>query len=400
MSDAGTSPELSIVVLLTHDGEQAQRCLDSIAAHAVATVDCEVILILNDSSAAVRHVVKQRAFAATLVDSKTNVGTSVGWQLGFNAARGPRVLLMHEDAELTAGLVADLIATLNSDPVAAVVAPWLIERSQAEPNNCGWIWFEDQSQTRLTTEHIPEQLRHTPYAVDGVSSAISLWDRKSWLEGGGFDERNFPALGVDADACTSAWARGRSVLVDPRLIGIHRTGAMDNAPSRLSGKFVRYFMLERFERLWLEKWGAMQDWYAPARAGSPPNTLERPALLAIQRRRERHPRIDGPFTPAAHPFTDPEGKGSAPTSVSADLAKRLRAAELQAMDEYHHWLIAHSESQHAEIEHLSEAIREMSAREEALLEDWHQRGKTIERLRPSNSLQRRISSRLRKLRSR
>lgn len=397
MSAASDAPQLSIVVLFTHDGEQAARCLSSITAHAADHLDCELILVLNNSSAAVRAVVDALKITPQLIDSTTNVGTSVGWQLGFNAATADRILLMHEDAELTAGLVDSLIAALREDPAAAVVGPWLAERGGAEPSNCGWIWFRDQSQTRLASRHVPEELLDAPYAVDGVSSAISLWDRASWLEGGGFDERNFPALGVDADGCTSAWARGRTVLADPRVLGIHRTGAMDSAPGRLSGKFVRYFMLERFKLLWREKWGAMTDWYAELPPGTQPDSVETEALLAAQLRRDRRPRLEGAFPTAAHPFTDPNQTGARPTEVDPKLAERLRVAELAAMDEYHLWLIAHSEDQHAEIEHLSEAIRTMSAREADLLEDWRRQGATIARFnrRPTE----RVRARLRRLRS-
>lgn len=395
MPRESTTPALSIVVLLTHDGEQAGRCLGSITKHAVGELDCELILILNDSSDAVRAVVNELELAPTVIDSAVNVGTAVGWQLGFNAATARHVLLMHEDAELTGGLVQSLINALDSDPAAAVVGPWLAERGGPEPSNCGWIWFRNQAQTRLTEAHIPQELRGAPYAVDGVSSAISLWERAAWLEGGGFDERNYPALGVDADACTSVWARGRTVLCDPRVLGVHQTGAMNSSPGRLSGKFVRYFMLDRFHQLWREKWGSMVNWYAELPPGATVDTLETPALLAIQERRAQRTRIEGDFPPAQHPFTDPSGSGVAPTAIDDALAERLSAAELAAMDEYHFWLIAHSEDQHAEIEHLSQAIRTMSAREADLLEDWKRQGETIERFRARRS--ERIRAKVRRL---
>lgn len=354
------NPELSIVVLFTHDPELATRCIASIEAVSDELPPSEAIFLLGGSPEAVREVVRG-ADGAQVIDSPQNLGTSVGWQLGFNAARGRHVLLLHEDATATPGMVPSLIEALDSDPAAAIVGPWLAECGGDEPSNCGWVWFRDQAQTRISPEHVPPELADAPYAVDGVSSAISLWDRKAWLEGGGFDERNFPAMGVDADACTSAWARGRTVLVDPRVTGIHRGGAMDDAPGRLSGMFVRYFMLDRYKRLWFEKWSALAEQYPVLPPGSDPGTLETPSLLKIQQRRELRPLLPGEFPAAEHPFTDPERSGAAPTEVSPDLLARIGAAEAAAMDEYHLWLIDNSEEQHEEIVRLRDAAATLNA---------------------------------------
>lgn len=359
-------PELSVVVLFTHDPVLARRCVESVAMLGREFPDAETIFLLGGSSPDVRAVIAGTT-GARIIDSPVNLGTSVAWQLGFNAAKGRHVLLMHEDAVAAPGMAKSLIDALDSDPAAAIVAPWLVEREDDNPSNCGWAWFRGLTQTRLLPEHVPEDLRGAPYAVDGVSSAVSLWDRSAWLEGGGFDERNFPALGVDADACTSAWARGRSVLVDPRTAAVHRTGAMDDAPGRLSGKFVRYFMLERFERLWQEKWGEMSHWYSELPAEPVAVSPEEAAVRAAQLRRAERPQMAGPVPLAQRPFTDPEGTGARPTDVDAELVERLRAAVASATDEYHLWLIEHSERQHAEIEHLSEAVRFMSAREAATI---------------------------------
>ncbi|MFT4050103.1 MAG: glycosyltransferase [Solirubrobacterales bacterium] len=361
------SPELSIVVLFTHDPVLATRCAESIAAVAEELPATETIFLLGGSSPAVRDVIGA-VEGARVIDSPQNLGTAVGWTLGFNAARGRRILLMHEDAEATPGMTPSLLETLDANPDAAIAGPWLTELGGEEASSCGWVWFRDQAQTRVAREYMPEDLIGAPYAVDGVSSAISMWDRQSWLEGGGFDERNFPALGVDADACTSAWARGRSVLIDPRVTGIHRTGAMDDAPGRLSGKFVRYFMLERFKRLWFEKWGAMADWFAELPEGAAPGSVEDASLRIAQRRRRERPRIPGEFPLPHHPFTDPDGTGAMPAEVDAAMLDRLARAEAAAMDEYHLWLIKHSERQQAEIEELAAAVRTGSARESHLAE--------------------------------
>lgn len=339
---AADQPELSIVVMFTHDAEQAKRCLQGIALALSEVRDSETIIVLNNSSDAVRAVVAERARKARVIDSPVNTGTAVGWQLAFTTARAPFVLLLHEDAVAQAGMAPRLIETMKAEPSAAAIAPWIDEQRGAPSVNSGWVRI-GRVGARLTPEQLPDGLADAPYAVNEISSAISLWRKSAWEELSGFDEWTFPALGVEPDTLTGLWARGHVVLVDPAARGQHASGAMDSGTGLLTGPRVRHYLGGRFVQLWDEKWADCADWLV-ARDNSTwdaePVSKEAidAAIARAQALRASPPKLSDPPI-SQHPFTNPEGEDPAPVEVDAAMADRLRAAEREVIDGYTRWLI-------------------------------------------------------------
>lgn len=371
---SSNQPELSFVVMLTHDAELARACLKSIAETSGDLPDAEVVLILNASSQAVRAVATAEFSGARIIDSPVNTGTAVAWQLGFTAARSEAILLLHEDAELLPGTASRLLKTLRSDETTAVVGPWLDEYGLGRRMiNAGWVRFSDLSGgLTISSDQVPEALRDAPYAVQEVSSAMSLWRRSAWEAIGGFEERTFPAISVEADSFAGIWGRGMAVLVDPRAAGRHMTASMNARPGLLSGRHIRHFLGSRFERLWGEKW-------VPHDAGglvslsdhgwSPeeiPDEAVALALDALQERRRELPRLIDPPR-SQQPITNPDGREPAPTELDEEIIGRLVAAERVVIDDYTRWLIARDEEMTRRYEEAYDAYRTEAARSEALL---------------------------------
>ncbi|MBJ7354279.1 MAG: glycosyltransferase [Thermoleophilaceae bacterium] len=357
-------PDLSIVVMFTHDAEQAARCLEGVSTVTSEVPRTEVILVLNQASDAVRAIVAEHAPTARVIDSPVNTGTAVGWQLAFNAARAECVLLMHEDAVAGAGMAPQLLKTLRATPRAAAVGPWIDEPSGVPSVNAGWVRF-GRGNARLTPEMLPEGLADAPYAVNEISSAISLWRRSAWEEIGGFEERVFPAMGVEPDSFTGIWARGHVVLVDPQARGVHQTGAMDSAPGLLSGPHVRHFLFKEFLDVWDEKWSARADWFVGREDTGA-------AIARAQELRVSPPMLSDPPVSQRH-LTNPGGAKPEPTELDAEMADRLRAAERGIIDDYTRWLIDRDiemtqryEEAHAAYVELGERVADLEERSRTL----------------------------------
>lgn len=358
-------PELSIVVMFTHDAEQAGRNLQGIATVTSEVQRSETILVLNKASDEVRALVAERAPTARVIDSPVNTGTAVGWQLAFNAARAEYVLLMHEDAVAGAGMAPQLLETLRANPQAAAVGPWIDEPSGVPDVNAGWVRFGRQN-ARITPEMLPEGLADAPYAVNEISSAISLWRRSAWEEIGGFEERVFPAMGVEPDSFTGMWARGNVVLVDPKARGLHQTGAMDSAPGLLSGPHVRHYLFNDFFDLWDGKWSARADWFVGR------EDIDA-AIARAQELRASPPMLIDPPVSQRH-LTNPSGARPEPTEVDSAMADRLRAAEREVTDGYTRWLIDRDIEMTGRYEEVHAAYLELGER----VEDLEGRSKTLE----------------------
>lgn len=353
-------PTLSIVVMFTHDGEQAARCLKAVAVARSEIPDSETIIVLNRASDAVRSAVAAEATDARLIDSPANTGTAVAWQLGFTAARGEFVLLLHEDAEPLPGMTGKLIETMSAEPKAAAIGPW-IDELRGEPSiNAGWLRF-GRLGARLTPDQLPDGLADSPYAVNEISSSISLWRRSAWEDLGGFEERTFPAMGVEPDAFTGLWARGYTVLVEPAARGRHSSGAMDSGTGLLSGPHVRHYLTERFLEVWGEKWSERADWFV-----GPDGDVDA-AIERAQELRASPPILADP--PASRqPLTNPTGKQPGPVEIDPAVVDRLRAAERGVIDGYTRWLIDRDIEMTERYEATHAAYMELGDRVEALEE--------------------------------
>lgn len=340
----GRTPKLSIAVMVTNGLEQVERCLRSLAMVGAEVGDCQTILVLNDPTAEIRGFVEEHVECDEVIDSPANLGTAVSWQLAFNRARADRVLLLHEDAAARPGSVGMLMEAMDAHPVAACVAPLLAsEEDGDEPSTAGWLVWRERLETRLRITDVPEDLLDAPYPVDVIGSAFALWDRAVWSEIGGFDERRFPAVGVDYDACLAARTLGRSALVVPTVTCDHSSGAMDTREGPLSGKPVRHFLIEDFRRFTDEKWSQTDDEHVSLRDRGLLDQPDASALKAgIENAADRHRRTTGPtdrFRMAMRPITDPNGTGESPVDVSDAIVERVTELEKSVVERYRVWLV-------------------------------------------------------------
>lgn len=359
------SPELSIVVLMTHDGEQARRCLTSISAHVAGSFEYELIVVLNRSSEAVRTAVADSGPGALVIDCDVNVGTAAGWNLAFANAQAPRILLLHEDAEASEGMVGALVEAIDADPRIAVAGP-LTGNDIERPSNGGWILFTGDGQCAFDPIECGTIDAVAPYDVDYVSSAISLWDRASWREIGGFDERLYPAVGVEVDACTNLWARGLRVVTVPTARGLHKTMAMDDATGPLRGEHLRWFLFSRASALRAEKWRETGDWYLdpPASWPAQPELIHAGLARCAERARTRTRLADPPRS--QRPLSSPDGPNEWPLALSSAMRARISDAERATIDGYCSWLIDELAARTAEMNIAREWIAKLEGELEEL----------------------------------
>jgi GT2 family glycosyltransferase len=321
-------PLVSVVVLLTREAELAERCLRAIADGHERDVPTEVVLVLNAPDEDTLTLVEQRVTGARIVSSPVNTGTGPGWNLGFGAARGRWVALLHEDSEPEPGWLGPLLDTAERHPRAAVVGSRLV---WSDPERAGELWnggnimWKDAMPGHLTDEAVEDD---GPYVCDHCSSAAAMFEREAWQSVGGFDERYFPAVRHELDLCVALWRAGRTVMCDPRSTVLHRGAAMvrPGAGALESWEF-RAFLADRSQRLLSEKWGDALAAYEerPAEHPAPAADLRRARERTVARAAaalapmDRSPRSE-------RPLTAPEGCW--PDAVDAEIERRLLAAQV------------------------------------------------------------------------
>jgi GT2 family glycosyltransferase len=325
-------PLVSIVVLVTGPA-LAARVLEAIAGADEPSIPCEVIVVVNTTDAETRSLVTVRAKGARALMRDVNTGTAVGWNLGFGAARGEYVALLHEDSAPESGWLEGMLTGMAKDPRAAVVGSRLLH-FDGRFQGGGIIAWRDGSATWVTEENAPEAVAGAdPYPVSHACSAAMLVERAAWLEVGGFDERYFPAFRVEVDFGTALWFHGRTVINTPHSVvrhGLRSTVREDGDP--FATRVFRKFAQESNRRKWLAKWHATLPKYPP----KPPADARKSAdgLVAglewFRARALEPPPATPPDPTAERAFTGPGEEG---------LDDRLAAAHQRVRDEFLEWLV-------------------------------------------------------------
>jgi O-antigen biosynthesis protein len=346
-------PQVSIVVLLRADARLAARVLQAIAAAHDHSTDAEVIVVVNTTDRATRTLVSENVIGARAIVRDVNTGTAVGWNLGFEAARGPYVALLHEDSVPEASWLEPLVAALLEHPRAAAAGSRLLHPDGTLQGG-GIIAWRDGNVTWLTAQNAPETLAgDVPYPIFHVSSAAMLVDRAVWTAVGGFDERYFPAFRVEVDLGLALWSHGHTVLSVPRSLVRHDLhSTLRGAPSPFRTMTFRRYLQERNRQKFLAKWGAALS-FLPAPPEMDSSKFPEVVEPVLQRLRVRSiepvsPAVGAPT--AARPFTEPGAEG---------LDRRLEDAHAEVRDGFLAWLVSTLEQTTADLDRE----RQMQARE-------------------------------------
>jgi GT2 family glycosyltransferase len=365
---AAPEPVVSVVVLVTRQTEFAERCLRAIARGHDPAVPTEVVLVMNACDAEMRALVKERTTGARCVRSPVNTGTAAGWNLGFAAARGRWVALLHEDSEPEPGWLGPLLETAQRMPRAAVIGSrlmWSDPERHGQLWNRGHVMWSDAMPGDLTDEAVDED---GPYVCDYCSSAAAMIEREAWRAVGGFDERYFPAMRTDLDLCMALWRVGRIVVCDQRSRVRHRGEAMVRpGGGAFASHEFRAFLAERSRLLMLDKWGDGMRLYEDRWDG--PWIPVQPTAELRKARARTEARAAAELDPLdAEPrawrgLTAP--KGEWPDAVDGPMERRFVEAQLAVQREFCDELLGAVHQRHA----LEVQVEALEARVVALQAD-------------------------------
>jgi len=234
MSPSAAGPlTLSIVIVSYNARACLVDCLASIARHP-ASVPLETLVVDNASSDGSADVVEAQFPAARVIRNPRNAGFAAANNVGIRASRGELVLLLNNDAAVSAGALDRLIEALAADPGAAIAAPRLIDPGGRTEISTGrrlgpFTELGRKVFGRLYERGVPGTSWlvgrrfgrvHTP---DWASGACLLVRRADAEAVGLFDERYFMYL-EDVDFCAALRARGRRVRFVPGAVVTHRRG--------------------------------------------------------------------------------------------------------------------------------------------------------------------------------
>jgi GT2 family glycosyltransferase len=174
----------------------------------------EILLVDNGSEDGSAEFLREQFPQVRVIELLRNLGFGGGSNAGFREARNDIVVLLNNDMRVDRDFLAPLLAAFTDDKIFAVSCQIFLSDPGKRREETGLTegWWEDGS-LRVGHREDSEINRLYPCFYGGGGSCA--FDRRKFLELGGFDELLAPFYLEDTDIGYLAWKRGWKVLYEP-----------------------------------------------------------------------------------------------------------------------------------------------------------------------------------------
>ncbi|HUI53940.1 MAG TPA: glycosyltransferase [Bryobacteraceae bacterium] len=210
----------SIVIPNWNGKDLLAKYLPSVVTALAANPANEIVVVDNGSTDGSADFVRSSFPQVKLVALPTNLGFGGGSNAGFRAAGNDIVVLLNSDMRVAPDFLAPLIEGFT-DPAVFSVSCQIFFSDPAKLREetgltQGW-WRDGAIHVRHRSDAAIDDLYPCFYGGGGSCA----FDRRKFLELGGFDELFAPFYMEDTDLGYLAWKRGWKVLYQPRSVVYH-----------------------------------------------------------------------------------------------------------------------------------------------------------------------------------
>jgi GT2 family glycosyltransferase/glycosyltransferase involved in cell wall biosynthesis len=210
----------SIVIPNWNGRELLEKYLPSVIAAAAANPEHEVIVVDNGSTDGSAEFIRGRFPSVRVLALETNLGFGGGANAGVRAARNDVVVLLNSDMRVAEDFLAPLLGAFKDSRVFAVACQILFSDPAKRREETGLTegrWRRGS----LWVSHREDPEVSSAFPCFYAGGGSSAFDRRKFLELGGFDELLAPFYFEDTDLGFLAWKRGWAVLYEPRSLVWH-----------------------------------------------------------------------------------------------------------------------------------------------------------------------------------
>ncbi len=210
----------TIVIPNWNGRELLAKYLPTVVEAAAGNPANEVIVVDNGSTDGSAEFVRGTFPSVTVLALEMNLGFGGGCNAGVRAARNDVVVLLNSDMRVEPGFLAPLLDAFTDERVFAAACQIFF----SDPNKIreetgltqGW-WRRGA----LRVRHRADDAVTGPYPCFYGGGGSCAFDRRKFLELGGFDELLAPFYFEDTDLGYMAWKRGWKVLYQPHSVVWH-----------------------------------------------------------------------------------------------------------------------------------------------------------------------------------
>jgi len=180
----------------------------------------EVIVVENGSTDGSAEFLRERFPSVRVVALPENLGFGGGSNAGFRAAKNDIVVLLNSDMRPEPDFLEPLLEGFADEKVFSVACQIFFSDPDKRREETGLtqVWWEGGT---LRVRHRDDSAIHDLYPCAYGGGGSCAYDRRKFLELGGFDHLLAPFYMEDTDLGYMAWKRGWKVLYQPRSIVFH-----------------------------------------------------------------------------------------------------------------------------------------------------------------------------------
>lgn len=220
---ADTKPEAhsaSIVIPNWNGRDLLEKYLSSIVASVESHPGSEIIVIDNGSDDGSAAFIRESFPSVQVLALERNLGFGGGSNAGFRLAKNDIVVLLNSDMRVEKDFLAPLLAGFTDEKVFSVACQIFFSdpAKLREETGLTETWWRQGS---LRVRHRADSAITEIYPCAYGGGGSCAFDRRKFLELGGFDELLAPFYMEDTDLGYLAWKRGWKVLYQPASVVFH-----------------------------------------------------------------------------------------------------------------------------------------------------------------------------------
>ncbi|HOL70667.1 MAG TPA: glycosyltransferase [Bryobacteraceae bacterium] len=210
----------SVVIPNWNGRELLAKYLPSVVAALDGNPENEIIVVDNGSEDGSAEFLRQNFPQVRVLALPRNLGFGGGSNAGFRAARNDIVVLLNSDMRVEPDFLAPLLEAFTDDAVFCAGCQIFFSDPARRREETGLTqgWWRDG---RLRVTHRIDEAVTDVFPCFYGGGGSCAFDRRKFLELGGFDPLLAPFYLEDTDLGYMAWKRGWRVLYQPRSVVYH-----------------------------------------------------------------------------------------------------------------------------------------------------------------------------------
>jgi GT2 family glycosyltransferase/glycosyltransferase involved in cell wall biosynthesis len=210
----------SVVIPNWNGRDLLDKYLPSVIDALGDSPDNEIIVVDNGSEDGSAEFLRERFPSVRVLALDRNLGFGGGSNAGFRAANNDIVVLLNSDMRVERDFLGPLLETFTDETVFSVACQIFFSDPSKLREETGLTqsWWENGS---LRVRHRDDPAIQVPYPCAYGGGGSCAFDRRKFLDLGGFDELLAPFYMEDTDVGYLAWKRGWKVLYQPRSVVYH-----------------------------------------------------------------------------------------------------------------------------------------------------------------------------------